>query len=380
MTAKPKILVVNDSVLVLSWVRFALRSEFDVLTQAEAIGTGAAILRLRPQLVLVDSEMPLLDGEDVINSIKGSAAGQGVGVVLFSALPVAELEAKANRCGADGYIQRTGDPAEFLRAVERFFSLPKKTVPAAPTTAVPSPDKQDPPMRRASTSRVVIADDHALRVDEREIFGPHATALEGVRSVSDLFTILRTTRPTLVVFGQDLADGTVVEACRFIRANPALRRVSVLFVGEAADAIRARAIEAAGANLCLLRPLEPGVLEGAVEKLLEVAQRRDARFLVRLRADASDRGAGIFAYSRDISVTGMRIETTDPIAVGRVLRLSFFMPDGRTQVACDGEIVRFHDRLGDRRSYGVKLVNLLPGFRQAIGRFVQQASPAALYC
>ncbi len=116
-----KVMVIDDSELVLSVVRSFLSSAgHNVVTRAMAVGTRAAVLRERPDVVLLDVNMPLLDGGEVCASIRQHEMMRDTRILLHSDQPEARLRKLAEECGADGYLCKTGDRDEFLR---RFDAL-----------------------------------------------------------------------------------------------------------------------------------------------------------------------------------------------------------------------------------------------------------------
>lgn len=116
---KPKIMVVDDSTLVLDVVGEILRrGGYDVITRSVAIGTGAAILRERPILALLDVSMPLMSGTEISEAIRSSSLTRTTWIVLHSDKPEGELRALVRRCGADGYLPKSGDPRRLLSAVQ----------------------------------------------------------------------------------------------------------------------------------------------------------------------------------------------------------------------------------------------------------------------
>jgi DNA-binding response OmpR family regulator len=120
---KPKIMLVDDSPLILDVVGETLRGAgYDVITRSVAIGTGAAILRERPLLALLDVSMPLMTGAEISGSIRSSSMARMTWVVLHSDRPEAELKELVQRCGADGYIRKTGDSKQLLDAVHTWIT------------------------------------------------------------------------------------------------------------------------------------------------------------------------------------------------------------------------------------------------------------------
>lgn len=122
MSAKRKILVIDDSELALDIARSILEAAgFEVVTRDTPFGSGAMILRERPDLVLLDMTMPLLSGEDVVRHVRESATMQDTCLVLFSDRPEKELRAIALRSGADGWISKSADQATLVSRVNSFL-------------------------------------------------------------------------------------------------------------------------------------------------------------------------------------------------------------------------------------------------------------------
>lgn len=110
-----KVMVIDDSQLVLAVVRSFLSSVgHDVVTREMAIGTRAAVLREQPDVVLLDVNMPLLDGGEICSSIRAHGLLRDTRVFLHSDRPEPELRALVERCGADGYLCKTEDQQAFL--------------------------------------------------------------------------------------------------------------------------------------------------------------------------------------------------------------------------------------------------------------------------
>ena len=105
-----KILVVDDSEIALESARRVLAAAgHEVVLRNLAHGTTAAILRLRPDLVLLDVSMPGLSGDSIVQVVRRRAGIQDTKVLLFSSRPQGELQRLTKACGADGFIRKTPD-------------------------------------------------------------------------------------------------------------------------------------------------------------------------------------------------------------------------------------------------------------------------------
>lgn len=127
MSSKTKIMIVDDSELILEVIGSTLRAAgYDVVTRSVSIGTGAAILRERPALVLMDVSMPLVTGTEISESLRSSSATHGGIIVLHSDRPAEELAVLAEQCGADGFIRKTGDARELRAEVAKWLASPRR--------------------------------------------------------------------------------------------------------------------------------------------------------------------------------------------------------------------------------------------------------------
>ena len=75
---------------------------------------------LRPQVILLDINMPRSDGFEVLRTLKGNDATRAIPIVMFSASRNEEDVVKSYQYGANGFIQKPVDYEEFFKTVEQF--------------------------------------------------------------------------------------------------------------------------------------------------------------------------------------------------------------------------------------------------------------------
>jgi CheY-like chemotaxis protein len=123
MSERPRIFIVDDSKVVLLAAREVLeRAGYEVTTRQEAIGSTAEILRVQPDLVLLDVNMPLLEGDDLVRSIKRREPLRDTCVLSFSGKPDNELRQLAMLSGADGFIRKPSSATELVSEIEKWLS------------------------------------------------------------------------------------------------------------------------------------------------------------------------------------------------------------------------------------------------------------------
>lgn len=113
-----RVLIADDESLVRAGLRAVLESAADIAVVAEAADGRAAVAAVpasRPDVVLLDIKMPVLDGLAAIGEIQRHAPG--VRVVLLTSFGTQPNAQRAVREGAAGFILKSCAPDELIRAV-----------------------------------------------------------------------------------------------------------------------------------------------------------------------------------------------------------------------------------------------------------------------
>lgn len=120
-----KIVLVDDSLVALEWAREALAPlGFEVITYNASLGIQAFVRKNQPRLVLLDVNMPALNGDLVCRMLKESPQTKDVLVALYSSMPENELRQLATKSGADGYIIKSNDANALSQQLERLLRRP----------------------------------------------------------------------------------------------------------------------------------------------------------------------------------------------------------------------------------------------------------------
>jgi len=122
---KPKIVVIDDSEIVLEVTKSALEGAgYEVVTHDRPAGCVALILHEKPDLVLMDVNMPGLGGDTIVSVLGKAAPTSDTIVLLHSSLSAEVLRAKATAAGAHGFLQKSGDLFSTVREVSRWLKRP----------------------------------------------------------------------------------------------------------------------------------------------------------------------------------------------------------------------------------------------------------------
>lgn len=115
---RTRLVIADDHVMFAEGLVSLLRDEFDLLGIA---GNGEelvdATLRLRPDVILVDISMPVLNGFDAVRRLRSD--GSDAKVIFLTMHDDATLLAEAFRCGASGYILKQAAGEELVNAIKQ---------------------------------------------------------------------------------------------------------------------------------------------------------------------------------------------------------------------------------------------------------------------
>lgn len=117
---KPTLLIVDDNAQNLYLARFLLeRSGYEICEAHNGQEAVAVAQTQRPALVLMDIQMPGMDGLEATRQIKAGMAAPLV-VALTAKVMAGDREAIL-AAGCDGYIQKPIDPDSFVSKVETYL-------------------------------------------------------------------------------------------------------------------------------------------------------------------------------------------------------------------------------------------------------------------
>jgi len=190
------------------------------------------------------------------------------------------------------------------------------------------------------------------RMLERTCLMRHPHAVVEARTGKEALTLAREHHPRLILFAVDLVDLTAVEFCRTIRADEETRETSLLLAVARESDQAVREIMEAGANDCVVFPLNRLDLDRKLGIYLNIEPRRDSRFLVQAKVEAG-RDRGFFlGTSVNLSASGMLLEALTPFQVGDPVHIRFFIPGVPHEIEARARVVRSDAQPGVRR-YGL---------------------------
>ena len=116
------ILVIEDNALNMKLVKSLLTIGHHEMIEAPDAETGITLARdKKPDLILMDIQLPGMDGLSATRILKEDPSMKGIPVVAFTSFAMEGDEEKALEAGCAGYITKPLNTQNFLKTVEQYL-------------------------------------------------------------------------------------------------------------------------------------------------------------------------------------------------------------------------------------------------------------------
>jgi CheY-like chemotaxis protein len=152
MTEKQKILIVDDNELNIKLFNAILRNDYEVSTAASAEDGLESVRRSQPDLILMDIQLPGMDGLTATRAIKNDEGLNTIPVIALTSFAMVGDREKALAAGCDGYLPKPIDIQRLKSTIARFLDGRLAALRRAERCA--HPEKPDPnsPERKGAPS------------------------------------------------------------------------------------------------------------------------------------------------------------------------------------------------------------------------------------
>jgi CheY-like chemotaxis protein/class 3 adenylate cyclase len=327
------ILVVEDNALNRKLVRDVLQSQGYAVLETETAEAGIEAARTQhPRLILMDIQLPGMDGASATRILRRDPATRAIPVIAVTASVMPTQHAEVMSAGFDGIQLKPISVASLIAEVRRVLDRPAGPTPDA---AVSSPAASPVAPARGGRGHVLVVDDTPHNVKLlADILRAEGFRVSTAASGPEALAAIAAERPDLVLLDVMMPGMSGYEVCRRLRADDVTRLLPVVFV-TALDAVeeRVKGIDA-GADDFLTKPVNQAEVVARVRSLLRIGALHDT-----VRRQAAE-----LAEWNQALVT--RVET-QVAELGRLERLKrFFSPPVADAIARDDEtMLRPHRRL-----------------------------------
>lgn len=127
--AKAKVLVVDDEPNIVQTLKDRLEMNDYVVVTASNGDEGLTTARdEKPDLILLDVIMPILDGHEMLEKLREQEWGTEISVIMLTARSQAQDIQRARACNIDDYIIKPFDLSELLEKIENILERRKSLI------------------------------------------------------------------------------------------------------------------------------------------------------------------------------------------------------------------------------------------------------------
>lgn len=185
-----RVLVADDQPLMRAAYDMTLRRERDIQLVGEAADGREAIdesRRLRPDVILMDIRMPVMDGVEATRVL--AAENRSTKILILTTFEVDEYVIEALRAGASGFLLKDVAPDELLHAIRVVAGGDALLAPSVTRTLLDALAGSLPPLRRETTRLL-----EALTETELKVLTRVGRGLSNQEIAADLFVADTTVR------------------------------------------------------------------------------------------------------------------------------------------------------------------------------------------
>lgn len=226
-----RILVVEDNAANLSLMEYLLRAYGHTVSTATNGEQGLAMARRDPpDVILMDLQMPGMDGFEAAQHLKGDPLLQRIPLVAVTALAMVGDREKILTAGFDGYLAKPIEPETFVGQVERFHT--ESSRPSAPVPTVRTPEAPSTPApQRASAKTILVVDDTLANLKlSRNILESLGFNVVTASTVEEGLRVALEAPPDLILSDVHIGRRTGFDLLSGVRDDERLRRIPFLFI------------------------------------------------------------------------------------------------------------------------------------------------------
>lgn len=126
---RPKILIVDDSLTMRETMKRLLEADYEVALAESGVAAIRTITLNRPDLVLLDYEMPVVNGGQTLEMLRSESAFTEIPIIFLTGRDDPKIVRELLSLKPAGYLLKTLKPAELKTKIDAFFKKKKAGKP-----------------------------------------------------------------------------------------------------------------------------------------------------------------------------------------------------------------------------------------------------------
>ena len=323
------ILVIEDNLLNMKLFRSLLTLGGYQVMEAEDAEKGIILASLYlPDLILMDIQLPGIDGLEATRKIKEKPETQKIPVVALTSYAMPGDESKAYEAGCSGYITKPINTRTFMESVNGYLNQPSSS------SMEVLPKKDSFCLKR----RILIVDDDPLNVKLLASKLPQ-DQFEPITAFSGQEALRKTLKdpPDLILLDIMMPEMNGYEVSHWLKTNPGTQDIPIILVTalDGADD-KVKGFEA-GADEFLNKPVNTVELLARINSLLRLKSYREQLLSRTLSEKSFSGGQTILDPAEEIHPSAKILLVEDDEKDARLIQEHFAMESYHLEVVGTGE-------------------------------------------
>jgi two-component system cell cycle response regulator DivK len=117
-----RILLVEDEADNMQILRDLLTETYEIDEALDGEQALAAVTRQRPDLILMDIQLPVMDGYEATRRLKADPALRSIPIIAITSYALGEDEARAKAAGCDDFVAKPYSPRFLLAKIQKYLA------------------------------------------------------------------------------------------------------------------------------------------------------------------------------------------------------------------------------------------------------------------
>jgi two-component system, cell cycle response regulator DivK len=98
-----------------------LTLDYELAEAENGVEALAAVAKQKPDLILMDIQMPIMDGYETTRRLKADPATNGIPIIAVTSYALTGDEQKARDAGCDDYVAKPYSPRQLLAKIKQYL-------------------------------------------------------------------------------------------------------------------------------------------------------------------------------------------------------------------------------------------------------------------
>ena len=117
-----RILLVEDEEDNMQILRDLLAASYELDEAVNGEVALAAVARQRPDLILMDIQLPVMDGYEATRRLKADPVSRSIPIIAITSYALGEDEKRARAAGCDDFVAKPYSPRNLLAKIREYLS------------------------------------------------------------------------------------------------------------------------------------------------------------------------------------------------------------------------------------------------------------------